>query len=674
MPMPIPVFRSKSIRYKLLSPILIFISITFLVSQVINYAVTYDKQKQNLIDRVQVLGDGVAYNLQAAILFDDIDSANEILSAFSADKDVVRVRLYNEGNPSLFAGYTIEEQDIPVPNQIQRSLIRRTNMAISDKYIFLLVPVFLDQERIATLRITISTSSFKQILTSVIKNGIAFLLLLLGAGGMLYFNIQRVIIKPVFALNKSMQVFVDGQKITHQLNASADDEIGDLVNAFNTMLDQLAEREQQVFLTLDKLEQEKSFANDVVETVQHALVVTDKQGKVIHSNAATKEVFRCDGEFLKGIAIQALINTPEVINSKQTDMLNAVLDGQLDLNDQLLKNQTELEQEQLLQISSRRLSKSGQTLFAIEDVTQLEAARDRQRLAASVFENSQDGLVVIDQSGIITMVNPAVTTLLGFDSDELIKRSKNSDALWSEFNELTPVVLKSMEDYGNWQGEVWEVHKDGRLIPLQVKVKRIMRNEEQGLFETFIILSDLSHVKEMERLEHLAHYDQLTGLANRTQLYSELNEIAANYHDISTEFGIVYLDLDGFKLVNDTYGHDAGDEVLKQVADRLQSQVRQSDLVARLSGDEFVILVSPTNKQAIKILAERLLASLKEDISYQGQRLHIGVSIGIHLVNNGQRDIAAILKNADSAMYQAKLAGKGKAVFYEMDMPESKLG
>lgn len=210
--------------------------------------------------------------------------------------------------------------------------------------------------------------------------------------------------------------------------------------------------------------------------------------------------------------------------------------------------------------------------------------------------------------------------------------------------------------------------QDGRLLPMQVKINRIINNEEQGIFDTFIILSDLSHVKEMERLDHLAHHDELTGLANRTKLYDELNEVASNYHDSAAEFGVIYLDLDGFKLVNDTYGHDAGDEVLKQVAERLQSQVRVSDLVARLSGDEFVILVSPTNKHTMTVLAERLITALKQDIIYKGQKLHVGVSIGIHLVNNGQRDIATILKNADSAMYQAKLTGKGKAVLYDLSM------
>lgn len=651
-------FKARSIKHKLLTPILLFILITFIISQVINYSVTYKKEKQNLIDRVHVLANGVAYNLQAAILFDDAFSANEILSAFSADKEVVRVKLYDQNNRDFLATYQVESEDIATPNKIQRAMIKENNMVISDQYVFLLVPVILEQEQIAMLRITISTASFKLILISVIKNGIIFLILLSAAGCMLYFNIQRVIIKPVFELNVSMQDFIKGRKISNKLTASSNDEISHLVNAFSTMLNRLEQREQQILLTVDKLEQEKSFANEVVETVQHALVVTDKAGRVIHSNAAAKVVFQCDNEMLQSTAIQHLINTAD------THLIESALNEGIDLNDKQFKSQDRFQQEQFLQISSRKLSKSTNTLFAIQDVTQHEASISKQRLAASVFENSQDGIIVIGHTGVISMANPAVTTLLGFSNEELIIRSENEHSVWSEFNELTPVVLKSIEDYGHWQGEVWERHKDGRLIPLQVKINRIIDNEKQGVFDTFIILSDISHIKEMERLDHIAHHDELTGLANRTKLYSELNEVATYYHNSSAEFGVIYLDLDGFKLVNDTYGHDAGDEVLKQVAKRLQSQVRESDLVARLSGDEFVLLISPTSKDKITILAERLLTTLKQDIIYKEHTLHVGVSIGINLVNDDQRDIAAILKHADSAMYQAKLTGKGKAVFY----------
>jgi len=122
------------------------------------------------------------------------------------------------------------------------------------------------------------------------------------------------------------------------------------------------------------------------------------------------------------------------------------------------------------------------------------------------------------------------------------------------------------------------------------------------------------------------------------------------------------LDLDGFKGVNDTYGHDAGDEVLKQVSDRLLSQVRSNDLVARLSGDEFVIMINSTTKQSVSILAERLVALIQKEIIYKGRQLKVGASIGVHFVEDYDKSMDELLKAADTAMYQAKASGKGRFV------------
>lgn len=650
-----------SIKNKLLVPIFIFISVIFLVSQLISYNVTHKQERLNLIERTNILAKGVSFNLQAAILFDDKISAKEILSAFSADPDILQVKLFSK-EQQLFANYQIDGQlpSLRIQDQLQMSS-DENNALMLDGYIYLLVPVTLEQDIIAYLQVTVSTSSFDAILASVIKNGIIFLILLVITGGLFYLMIQRVIIEPVFSLNEAMQAFVGRRIRKNKLSARSNDEIGDLVNAFKTMLDRLDQREKQVHFTLDKLEQEKSFASEVVETVQHALIVINKNGKIVHYNAATKDVFQCTTAFLDDITIQ------ELIHGSHIDLLSLINDPNFDLDDRLFKIKNMFQQEQLLQISSRGLSKPGQTLLAIQDVTQIEAAQSRQRLAAGVFENSQDGLIVIDHSGVITMANPAVTVLLGFNSDELINQLPEKVFTWQQFTQLMPTIIESTSRYGQWQGEIWEQNKDGTLVPMFAKVSRIMVDEEHNIFDMVFMLSDLSNVKEMERLEHLAHHDSLTGLANRAKFYRELEGVVSTSHYSSAIFSVMYLDLDGFKLVNDTYGHDAGDEVLKQVANRLLSQVRSTDLVARLSGDEFVALVRPTTKEKSCALAERLIQSLSEDIVYKGRVLHVGVSIGVHLVNSNFRDIDTILKLADSAMYQAKSSGKGKFIYTEAD-------
>ncbi|WP_122054334.1 diguanylate cyclase [Vibrio sp. Evd11] len=645
-----------SIKNKLILPIIIFIAVTFVTIQSVNYTVTFEREKESLIQRVKVLAQGVAYNLQAAILFEDKSSAQEILSAFVADKDIVRVKLYDI-NEQLFASYQVSNTLVPRPNTDELDDIADHQFAISEHFIFLLVPVTLDGAVIANLRVTISKETFNAILTNIFKVAGVYLLFLVILGGVLVKLVQRLIIEPMFDLNEAMQAFVERSSKQPKLVATNRDEIGDLVRAFNTMLERLHHRDNQINFTLDKLQEEKSFANEVIETVQHSLLVVDEKGLILHANAATRDIFKCSEAFLENLLIQELIAT------KQTGYLQVVTDANIELNDELLETTDLFQSKRWLRVSSRSLTKHGRILYAIQDVTDIETAMSRQRIAAGVFENSKDGLIVLNSSNVITMVNPAITQLLGYHSDLLVGKTPFEVFSWQQFSSLMPTIRSSLENYGQWQGEVWEKSASGTLVPMFVKVNRVASGNEKDEFDMVLTLSDLSNVKEMERLEHLAHHDALTGLANRAQLYKVMDDVVTSSHYSNQHFAVIYLDLDGFKEVNDSYGHDAGDEILKEVSNRLLSQVRAGDLVARLSGDEFVLIIKQTNKVLLAKLAERLLDLIGQEVNYKQRSLHVGASLGIHLVDGSERDIDVILKVADEAMYQAKRKGKGQFVF-----------
>ncbi|ULN67285.1 diguanylate cyclase [Vibrio gigantis] len=645
-----------SIKNKLILPIIIFIAVTFVTIQSVNYTVTFEREKESLIQRVKVLAQGVAYNLQAAILFEDKSSAQEILSAFVADKDIVRVKLYDI-NEQLFASYQVNNTLVPRPNEDELDDIADHQFAISEHFIFLLVPVTLDDAVIANLRVTISKETFTTILTHIFKVAAVYLLFLVVLGAVLVKLVQRFIIEPMFNLNEAMQAFVERRSEQPKLIATNRDEIGDLVRAFNTMLERLQHRDNQINFTLDKLQEEKSFANEVIETVQHSLLVVDEKGLIVHANVATRDIFKCSEAFLENLLIQELIAT------KQTGFIQDVIDTNIELNDELLETTDLFQSKRWLRVSSRSLSKHGRILYAIQDVTEIETAMSRQRIAAGVFENSKDGLIVLNSSNVITMVNPAITQLLGYHSDLLVGKTPFEVFSWQQFSSLMPTIRSSLDNYGQWQGEVWEKSASGKLVPMFVKVNRVASDNEKHEFDMVLTLSDLSNVKEMERLEHLAHHDALTGLANRAQLYKVMDDVVTSGHYSNQHFAVIYLDLDGFKEVNDNYGHDAGDEILKEVSSRLLSQVRAGDLVARLSGDEFVLIIKQTNKVLLAKLAERLLDLIGQEVNYKQRSLHVGASLGIHLVDGTERDIDVILKVADEAMYQAKRKGKGQFVF-----------
>ncbi|WP_456295597.1 diguanylate cyclase [Vibrio sp. AK197] len=643
---------SISLKTKLMLPIIFFTTLIFVVSQLYSFFLAYETQKENLLGRVSVLANGVAYNLQAAIIFNDSLAANEVLSAFSADEEISRVKLYTKEG-QLFAMYEREGANAPIPTVRQQEQMESQQYAFADKHIFLNIPVKVEDDVIAKLRVTISKSSLTQLYEKALNNALIYFSLLVVAATILYLTIQKFIIVPVFSLNQGMRSFISHNQ-QMKIKPAAYDEIGDLVDAFNTMIERLRLRDKQVSYTLDKLEEEKAFANEVVETVQHALIVVDNEGAMVHFNVAACDIFKCTKAYLKSSKITDIIRTDD-------ELFNQAFRNNSEFFDRKLWIKDAFNCPQLLEITSTTLSKAGQTLFAIQDITEFEAAQGRQRLAAGVFENSHDGLMVIDHKGYITMVNPAVTTLLGY-SQELLLDNQPQDILdWKQFSSLMPAIKNSVFKFNQWQGEIWEKHLDGHMVPMFVKVSCIQKQDGEPGYDLVFILSDLSNKKEMERLDYLAHHDSLTGLANRAKLYRILDDMLETDAYLNGA-ALLYIDLDGFKEVNDTYGHDAGDEVLKQVAERLLSQVRSIDLVARLSGDEFVVLIRSSEPGDAELLGNRLINLINQDVVYKGRILNVGASVGVHPIIHKQESLDTILKSADTAMYKAKSSGKGRVV------------
>lgn len=651
-------FRHLSLKSKLIVPIVFFTGIVFVFSQGYSLLQSYLTQKDNLLNRAGVLATGVAYSLQTVILAGDKSTAERILVAFAADEDVVRVKLYMTDG-QLFAMYEKQGAIAPVPTEKQRAEIRNNRYAMSDEHIFLLVPIKSDSDVIAHLRITLSKQSLNAIYLDAMSSSMNYLLLLAVSALVLYLMVEMYIIRPVYRLSSGIWSYIENKRETLNITHAADDEIGGLVQAFNTMLDRLNERDIQVTNTLKKLEQEKSFANEVIETVKHALVVLNAAGEVVHFNAATCDIFRRTPAYLKGARLA------ELLGDGGQPIISTALQKDAEISDRQLWIRDVFGNHQLLCVNATQLSKGEQVLFAIQDVTEVEAAQRRQRLAAGVFENSKDGLIVTNQLDTITMVNPAVSKLLGHSQQDLLGKRPDQIFDWQQFKSLMPVIKESVVKHGQWQGEVWEQHKLGhKKVPLFVKVSRIASSEKQDEYDFVYLLSDLSSDKEMERLDYLAHHDSLTGLANRTELYRVLDGMLKTERRNCCGLALLYIDLDGFKSVNDTYGHDAGDEVLKQVAKRLLALVHEGDLVARLSGDEFVVVISCIDKDAATSFASKAIQRLEQRIEYRNQFLSVGASVGVQYTEQRESDIEALLKAADTAMYHAKTSGKGQYVIH----------
>ena len=296
----------------------------------------------------------------------------------------------------------------------------------------------------------------------------------------------------------------------------------------------------------------------------------------------------------------------------------------------------------------------------------LRTSTDYLRLAQKVIDASLDGIMITDVKGVIESVNPSFTLLTGYSADEAV--GQKPDLLSSGLHE--PRFYKNMWEtllsQGLWQGEIWNKRKNGEVYPQWLSITAI-RGEQGEICQFAGIFSDISERKRQEKQIHqLAYIDELTGLANRRLFMDRLHLAIANAHRHHHNMAVLFLDLDLFKRINDTLGHQAGDHALKEVAHRLMSTVREGESVARIGGDEFTILIPEVDKAtSLECLAKRLVAKFDAPIRIKGQDFFLTTSIGISLFPKDGQSSEQLIKHADLAMYQAKNAGRNQFCFYQ---------
>ncbi|ENO94000.1 PAS domain-containing protein domain S-box/diguanylate cyclase (GGDEF) domain-containing protein [Thauera sp. 28] len=291
------------------------------------------------------------------------------------------------------------------------------------------------------------------------------------------------------------------------------------------------------------------------------------------------------------------------------------------------------------------------------------------RLAAAVFAHAREGIIVTDAQGNIVEVNDAFARITGYAREEVLGR--NPSLLKSDRHDQAfhAAMWKSLHDKGHWYGEVWNRRKSGELFAELLTISAV--RDARGAIRHFVgLFSDITVQKEHERqLEHIAHYDALTALPNRVLFADRLHQAMARATRSGQRLAVVYIDLDGFKAVNDTLGHDVGDKLLMALALRMRKTMRDCDTLARLGGDEFVAVLSDLpDAESCRPLVRRLLATAAEPVEVNGQLLKVSGSIGITLYPQ-REDVEAdqLLRQADQAMYQAKLAGKDRYHLFDSD-------
>lgn len=273
--------------------------------------------------------------------------------------------------------------------------------------------------------------------------------------------------------------------------------------------------------------------------------------------------------------------------------------------------------------------------------------------------------MVTDGNGVIQSVNPAFTDITGYTAAQAIGQTPRMLKSGRHEPAFYAAVWHDVESKGHWEGETWNRRQGGEVFLVWQSIT-LLRESGDAPTRYVSVFNDITELwRKDERLRHLAFHDALTNLPNRLLLQERLQQLIAMTEREQRNVAVLFLDLDRFKFVNDTLGHGIGDELLQAVAQKLQALVRLSDTVARLGGDEFIVLLdNPASQDEVTHIARRIIDTLNEPMTFRGQVTQIGTSIGIamHPVDGETAD--QLIKNADTAMYAAKAAGKNTFRFF----------
>lgn len=303
------------------------------------------------------------------------------------------------------------------------------------------------------------------------------------------------------------------------------------------------------------------------------------------------------------------------------------------------------------------------------DTTERREREEALRLAATVFEISDEGVIVTNANNEIISVNSAFSTITGYTPQEVIGRNPKLLSAKTQPKAFYQSMWQALADTGSWQGEVLNRRKNGEVYVEWLSIKRIADANGQQVRHVAVFSDITTRKAEERRIQHLALHDALTDLPNRALLAERLAQAITRAQREGEHLGLLYFDLDKFKPVNDQYGHDVGDGLLKEAAQRVGQCVRASDTVARVGGDEFVVLLVPVQEAGDALaVAEKIRAAIDAPFDIAGHTLEVEVSIGVAIYPEHGSDEATLTQHADAAMYQAKRSGRNQVLLYQPGM------
>lgn len=476
------------------------------------------------------------------------------------------------------------------------------------------------------------------------------------------------------------------QEIYLKLNGQHNDKISVLVNCTTGMFEDNNSYFWVLFVTQERSKFEKELltarkraeiasldlakSEHFIKTVANALpglvAYWDKDLRCRFANKAYQEWFGKMPEVTLGLQFNDLLET-QLFEANSPHIRAALAGISQEFEQTLIKANGSVGHTLVRYIPDENAAKEVDGFYVlVSDVTSIKSAQTELKLAASVFHNTLEGILVTDINGDIISVNPAFTQITGYSAEESI--GQNPRMLKSNHHkpDFYATLWREIETNGSWKGEIWNRRKNGEAF-LEWKTITTIKDDNDKPVRYVSVFNDITkRWQKDEQIRYLAFHDALTDLPNRSLFMERLNQlIAANAHK-PTSFALLFLDLDGFKAINDNLGHDIGDEVLRIVAQKLHAEIRASDTVARIGGDEFIVLLSsPIDTEGTTHITQRIIQKINQPMEFRGLLVDVGVSVGIvEFPDDGHLPVQ-LMKRADEAMYQAKAAGRNQYCFYK---------
>jgi len=611
-------------------------------------------------------------NILKELLSSKFENINEYVT--NHDGDI----LDDQHNVTNF-GFEFNKQDnlLSIFPDIQKSYlnpsINTANFEVikdNEKLLMYLQKVYYhpyDNSKFIGLTEAVSLNTIQDRIKEPINRIIILMLILIGTATLLALFLASLITKPLKNIITAIEEY--GKHENHiQLPKDADGEVGILAQAFSTMVD-------QVNMRREKLNQNEAYIRSVIDNAPDGIITINNLGLVRSYNPGAENIFGYSQNEIIGKDAKLLVSDSfvefnkkcfrEYSQSPEGKIIYSVIEANGIHKDGSIVP---------VEISLSETTLNNQPIFiaSVRDISRRKRIENQLKLSAKVMDTAIEAIMITDEDNKIQMVNPAFEHITGYSLDDI--KDKTPEIFESDEHDKSfyQRIWNTVRETGAWKGELWVNRKNGDVYPKWMSISSI--HDESGKITHHVgIFSDITERKLAEkRLEHLANYDPLTDLPNRRLFHDRLDQAIQRANRKKSQFGLLFLDIDHFKVINDTQGHNIGDQLLVEVADRLHITVRKSDTVARLAGDEFtVILESIDSAENACHVAQTIVTELSKPFKLGGRKHFSGVSIGISLYPRDGTDPETLLKHADVAMYHAKEKGRNNFQQYQESMSTS---